>query len=305
MLDALSAFATVVQTGSFQSAARHLNLSPATLTRRIQTLEQTVGSPLLYRSNRGIELTPAGHSLYDNSADSVRHLRQQLRRFQTDGERLEGRIRLLAPVNLTQSWMQPILADFMQQHPDIRLSLWLNNSLERIADRQADLAIRVGKMPDSRLRQKRLGLIQTILVAPPAVAEQLSDATGPDALQAFPIVAALSESQLELQHRRTQQRADIRIEPTFYCNDLVTSIAMLSDLNGVMLCPATEVSEALRSGQLKRVLPDWVGESRPVYGVWNEQNLLLPPVRALLDHLAQAFSGIPVMQGEVSALRTD
>jgi len=299
MLDALAAFVTLVEAGSFQTAAHRLGVSPATLTRRIQSLERQVGSPLLYRSNRGVELTPAGHSLYDTSAGSITLLNQQLKHFQSDSDRLQGHVRVLAPVNLTQSLLQPLLADFMRQHRQIRLSLWVNNSLERITDRQADLAIRVGKLSDSGLRHKRLGVIRTCLVAPPTVGDQLADATSPRALQDFPVIATLSETQLELIHQPSGRRVEQRVEPAFYCNDLATSVAMLSDVSGIMLCPVTEVREVLDSGHLVRVLPDWEGESRPIYGVWNEQNLLLPRVRALLDFLVDAFAANPTTQGIV------
>ncbi len=297
MLDSISLFVSVVRQGSFSAAAKQHGLSAATLTRRIQKLEEQLNVALLSRSSQGIRLTQPGQRLFDASVLQINDLQQQINHFQADTSHEQGRIHLLAPVNLTQTILQPILGRFISRFPSIQLSMLLSNQLDHLASSRADLAIRTGAMPNANLRQRKLGKVSTILVAPPEVAKTIASDANPEVLLQLPLVSAMSENRLKLYAVHSSNMLEFSIEPRFYANDLQVALAMLDACQGVMLCPVSELITHLEQGKLVRILPDWRGETRPIYAVWNEQNILLPRTRALLEFLVEELSPIPELQG--------
>ncbi|WP_432698409.1 LysR family transcriptional regulator [Marinobacterium sp. YM272] len=292
MLDDLSLFVRVVQEGSFLAAARAEDLSTATLTRRIQNLEARFNCQLLNRSARGISLTPIGERLYESTVVQVESLQNEVGRLHTDTLGHRGRIRLIAPINLTHHIVQPLLQTFLSENPGIQLSVLLSNQAESLAERQADLALRFGKQADSGLRQKFVGEFPSVLVATPEVALALEGQSELQALLAFPCIAALEERYLVLQNRLTGARSNLPIEPHFHCNDLDVAIATLESNGGFMHCPYLLIREQLASGRLVRVMPDWEGENRRLYVVWNSRNLLMPRTQLLLDFLVEQVGAI-------------
>ncbi|SEG28958.1 LysR family transcriptional regulator [Marinobacterium lutimaris] len=292
MLDDLSLFVRVVQEGSFLAAARAAELSTATLTRRIQNLETRFNCQLLNRSARGVSLTPIGQRLYESTVAQVESLQTEVGRLHTDTADHRGRIRLIAPINLTHHIVQPLLQTFLSENPGIQLSILLSNDVENLAERQADLALRFGNQIDSGLRQKFVGEFPSVLVATPEVARALNGAADMQALLAYPCIASLEERYLVLQNRQTGARSNLAIEPHFHCNDLDVAIATLESNGGFMHCPYLLVREHLASGRLIRIMPEWEGENRRLYMVWNSRNLLMPRTQLLLNFLVEQVGAI-------------
>lgn len=290
MLDDLSLFVRVVQEGSFLAAARAAELSTATLTRRIQNLEAQFNCQLLNRSARGVSLTPIGHRLYESTVAQVESLQAEVGRLHTDTLDHRGRIRLIAPINLTHRMVQPLLQTYQSDNPGIQLSVLLSNQIESLAERQADLALRFGEAGDSGLRQKFIADFPTILVATPEVAARLVNEDELEALLNYPCIAGLDERHIKLLNRDSGARRTLSLDPHFYCNDLDVAIATLETNGGFMLCPYMLAREALEEGRLKWVFPEWEGEKRRLYALWNSRNLLLPRTQLLLDFLVKQIA---------------
>lgn len=291
MLDDLSLFVRVVQEGSFLAAARVEGLSTATLTRRIQNLESRFNCQLLNRSARGVSLTPIGQRLYESTVAQIESLQGEVERLHTDTLDQRGRIRLMAPINLTHRVLQPLLQRFLSDNPGIQLSVMLSNHIESLAEHQGDLALRFGTQADSGLRQKFIAAFPTILAATPDVAAALSGEEDPAALLEFPCIAALEQRQLLLHNSLAGTSRTLTIEPHFYCNDLDVAIATVESNGGYIHCPFMMLRDQLADGRLVRVLPRWQGEKRRLYAIWNSRNLLLPRTQLLLDFLVEQIGG--------------
>ena len=168
MFDDLALFVSIVDHGSLQAAARHANLPAATLTRRLQKLEATLGCQLLLRSARSLKPTPEGLLYYEQCRPLLTALTQATATLDDDLNQIKGTLRVLAPLNLSRGLLGPAYASFMAAWPEIRLELSLSNRNEDVWRHGADLAIRVGPQDDPKLRQRRLGVIGIVLVASPA-----------------------------------------------------------------------------------------------------------------------------------------
>ncbi|MCW4630341.1 MULTISPECIES: LysR family transcriptional regulator [Marinomonas] len=161
MLDDLKIFITAANKNSLTAAAQHLDMTIATVSRRISALEQKLGCELLHRSTKGLTLTPIGESYYQECAEFIDALDQRISNLDQTLNSLKGDLKILAPVNLGSGPLDEFWRDFVQQHPEIELNIELSNTVQDIRDTRADIALRSGQQPSSSLIQKRIGHIES------------------------------------------------------------------------------------------------------------------------------------------------
>lgn len=287
MLDDLSLFISIVESGSLGAAAEKEGLPSATVTRRLQALERDLGYQLLVRSARRMQLTSEGQLYYEQCRPLIHALRQAARRLDDVFGAISGNIRILAPTNLacgplTQAW-----SGFMQKHPAVTLELELSNTLQDLVGKGADLAIRVGALNDSALVQRRLGESKIVLVAAPSYLEKAGCPRGAEALMQHELIVAEPLRQWKL--RKPQENAEmvIRPQPRFRVDEMRLAVSMAEAGIGILLCPEIQCRASIESGRLVTLLPDWMPAPRQIYAVWPQQQYMPARVRALLDYLVE------------------
>ena len=278
MFDDLALFVSIVDHGSLQAAARHANLPAATLTRRLQKLEATLGCQLLLRSARSLKPTPEGLLYYEQCRPLLTALTQATATLDDDLNQIKGTLRVLAPLNLSRGLLGPAYASFMAAWPEIRLELSLSNRNEDVWRHGADLAIRVGQQDDPKLRQRRLGVIGIVLVASPAYLAERGAPAHPHDLETHRLLVASPISTWR-----------------FTSPDVELAASLAEAGQGLLYCPRTLCHAALEAGRLVRVLPEWRTPQRTIYAVWPQQQLPRK-VRALLEHLAEFAAANPLLQ---------
>jgi len=204
-----------------------------------------------------------------------------------------GALRVSAPLNLAQ--LGPIGESFLARYPEVQLEIVCNDRLVDLIAESFDLAVRVGRLADSTLIARPLGMMRNLLVASPSLLEQRGVPSAPERLPDWPCiafggVAERASWELEGGGGRT---LTIRIAPRFIVNDFdVLQSAAVSGL-GIALLPAQRCVEDLRSGQLRRVLPEWSSIVRPLQAVYPSGRHLSAKMTAFLDHLSASFSPPP------------
>lgn len=187
----LDVFHAVAEEGSLAAAARRLGLSHPTVGRRLDALEQRLGTPLVHRGAAGIELTPLGHSIQDN----VRRMgleAEAIRRLADGGEQsLAGVIAVTAPDGIGVTVVPPLLAELRARHPDLCVNLDISSRQANLARREADIAVRYGRPGDqASLIARRVASLGLGFYAAPGYLdtrgrpERIADLTGHDAITA-------------------------------------------------------------------------------------------------------------------------
>lgn len=297
MLDDLALFVSIVDHGSLQAAARHANLPPATLTRRLQKLEAALGCQLLLRSARSLKPTPEGLLYYEQCRPLLTALAQTTATLDDDLNQVKGTLRVLAPLNLSRRVLAPAYASFMAAWPEIRLELSLSNRNEDVWRHGADLAIRVGEQEDLKLRQRRLGTIGIVLVASPAYVAAQGMPTHPRELESHRLLVSSPISTWRFTSPDGEETIEMQPQGQCDLNDVELAVTMAEAGLGVLYCPRTLSHEALEAGRLVRVLPNWRTPQRPLYAVWPQQQLPRK-VRTLLEHLAEFAAATPLLQDD-------
>ncbi|QEQ97539.1 LysR family transcriptional regulator [Neptunomonas concharum] len=285
MLDDIALFIHIVQKQGLAPTAKALDIPAATVTRRLQKLENTLRCQLIHRSARNFSLTPEGEVYFRAYSHLVDQFEQTKRQLHDDMHGMSGALKVMAPVNLTSGFMRPMWSDFIRNHPHIQLELSLSNQLEDYLASKADLAIRVGPQPDSNLYQKHLGVIKTLLVAAPRYLQQNNPPTMIDELNNHRLIGTKPIMNWELSSEATDQV--ITYHPSFstLVNDVNLATQFACEGLGISLLPETEIRDLLNSGRLIHILPKWRGRNRDVIAVWHGGKLMNVRAKRLLDFI--------------------
>src|SRR4051812_18334857 len=170
-LKPLAIFAEVVDAGSMSAAARRLGMSPSAVSQAIRALEAHGGVTLLHRSTRKLALTEAGERYYPHCQRLLEAARAAAQSLQQARDAPTGELRVAAPVGFANH-VAPALAPLLDEAPQLRLRLLVDDAMIDLIDARIDVAIRVGRLADSHWVARRLCEFEMILCASPAYLER-------------------------------------------------------------------------------------------------------------------------------------
>jgi len=158
--DDIRFFLAVARAGSLSGAAKVLEVNHSTVSRRIATLEKNHGVRLFNRVRDGYEMSDAAYSIYEQALAVETQNQQISRALFAQDSRLSGPINLTMPHDIFEHCLAPHLAQFAQQHPDIKLNLLVTKQVRNLASLEADLAIRLTPKPPEYLVGKKVAQLQ-------------------------------------------------------------------------------------------------------------------------------------------------
>lgn len=297
MLDigSMVVFARVVEAGGFSAAARRLDLSKSAVSKQISRLEARLGVRLLNRSTRRISLTEAGRVYYEGCQRTIEAAESAESALGGLTERPSGHLRVSAPMSFGIGHVAPLLGDFLRRYPDITMDLELNDRQVDLIAEGFDLAIRIGELPDSSLVARRLAPSLLLLCAAPSYLERQGIPEQPEDLSDHRCLI-YSYGALGNRWRFRGPEADRRVKiagPLAVNNGEVLAQAAVDGL-GIVALPSFIVCDALRSGRLVPVLPDWhLAERAAVHAVYPAARHLSPKIRAFVDFLVEVIGPTP------------
>jgi DNA-binding transcriptional LysR family regulator len=153
---ALRDFLAVADTGSLSAAARQLRVSQPTLSRRMAALEERLGVELFQRTSRGLELSETGEAILGPARQMEREARGIEVAATGSSRALSGPVRITASEGLAIDWLTPELARFQAEHPDIEIRFLIRNTNLNLLQREADIAVRLGRPRQADLLVRRV-----------------------------------------------------------------------------------------------------------------------------------------------------
>ena len=291
----LEAFVTVVDAGSFSAAAERLQLAKSAVSRRISELESRLGIQLLNRTTRRLSLTEAGESFHLQASRILADLEEaELSTSQKRGK-LQGRLRLAAPLSFGLQHLMPALNEFLQAHPEIELDLDLNDRQVNLVEEGFDMAVRIGRLEDSTLIARKIGTIRSVTCASPDYLQRAGRPADPAALRQY---QGLEYTNLPKPLRWRYIGPDgSEVTPKVPCrlranNGEALMAAALQGL-GIVRLPSFLVNEVVLAKQLEPILTSWQGNDEGMYAVYPPGRYLSHRVRLFTDFLAGRFGDTP------------
>jgi DNA-binding transcriptional LysR family regulator len=290
-LQDLELFRLVVKTGSLTAAGRHLGLSPATMTLRIQAMETFYGVKLLKRTTRNLSPTNEGQLLFENSKRVLEEMDALDAAIKQGGKDIRGAISLTAPTDLGRQYVGGLIDEFIAAHPNVQVKLVLTDRVLDFVESGADIAIRYGNLPDSSLITRRLGFDRLIPCCSPAYAAAHGVPTHPSDLQKHNCLVFLRASSPLDAWRFTEDGNPLVV--TVYgnrqTNDGVTLRAWALQGLGIALKSVLEIAEDLKEGRLIALLDAYTQETQGLHLLTESGRNLPQRVRVFIDFATRYF----------------
>ncbi|WP_216638468.1 LysR family transcriptional regulator [Endozoicomonas arenosclerae] len=288
-LNDMLVFATVVEQGSFTSAAEVLGTPKSNISRKITRLEQYLGVRLLERSTRTQNLTEVGRQYYRYCQRIKEEVISAETAVETLLEKPQGRLRLCVSVGVGQALLTPLLTIFCQQYPEIELDITLANRRVDIIEEGFDLVIRVGELSDSGLIAKKLLEITLSLYASPEYQNKEINQPG-DLLEHPLLLMSAKERKPVWSLISGGSEVKLAFKPLVRADDFLVLKQLSSNGVGITELPDYMATDLLESGQLIRVLESWQFEPVNLYAIYPSHRGATPKVRAMVDYLSQALA---------------
>lgn len=281
-LDAMQVLLAVVDAGSLSAGSRALKAPLPSVSRKVAELERHLGTRLLIRTSRNIQLTDAGRDYVDAARQIIGQLKDAELRASGEYDRPRGELTITAMIEFGRLVVMPLAAEFLAEHPEITLNLLAVDRLVQLVDERVDIGVRLGVLADSSLYAVKVGEVSFVTCASPAYLERKGRPASPDDLAGHDAVnfQALTDAWTYTRDGETlEAQPNIRLQANTASAVLAAAVAGV----GLARLPNFQVAEEVRSGALVPILGDYGGRMTPVHLVYVRQGLLPLKVRAFLD----------------------
>jgi DNA-binding transcriptional LysR family regulator len=291
LLGSIELFCLAGELGSFTAAASAAGVTPAAVSRSVGRLEERMGVRLFVRTTRQIRLTDVGRAYCEQGRQALTQLVEAERMATGQQQRPVGTLRISVPTTYAHYRLLPLLPEFRERHPEVRMDVHVSNRNVDFSDEGFDLAIRVRPPADSTLIVRHLEDAELVLVATPGyLARRGTPATLADLAQHECIQFDLPSSGRRIPWLFRDQGEDIDLVGDggyVLSDDVLGGVTLARHGAGLFQTYRFIVEEDLREGSLVSVLDALGGRSRP-YSLLYPHNRHVPlRVRSFIDFLVQ------------------
>jgi DNA-binding transcriptional LysR family regulator len=289
-LRAMETFVRIVERGSLTAAADVLDTSLPSVVRALAALEAKLDVRLLNRTTRRIALTDEGREYYERCRRVLAEVDEAEAALSARRAAPKGRLRVTAPVMLGRLHVAPLANEFLARHAALQLELVLLDRVVDLLEEGVDVAVRIGRLPDSSLVAVPVGHTRRVLCASPAYLKRAGAPKSPADLARHRFVSFTGLASAQ------------EGKPVLASNQIDVALdACLAGVGiGEFLC--YQVQALLAAGKLKRVRTDPEPTALPIQVVYPHARLLSTNLRAFVDwtvpRLRRRLAQAPRDQGE-------
>ncbi|ABZ77203.1 transcriptional regulator, LysR family [Shewanella halifaxensis HAW-EB4] len=262
---------TIASHRTLADAARTLNITPPSVTLRLQHIERKLSIKLIQRPSRIVSLTEEGQLLLDKGLPILRELDELQEQLDELKEHVCGKLRVLAPLGFGNDYIAPLLGEYKVSHPQLDIELELSDNPNWSSHHKWDIIIYIGALNDSSLKMITLAPNQRFICASPEYLKQMGTPRAPQELLKHRCIALRENNEdvtlwsfSKLSHdkqandRFTDDKLEmVRITPTLASNEgRVIKDWAIAGL-GIIMRSEWDVQPQINSGELVRLLPDY------------------------------------------------
>ena len=291
-LAAMHTLVAAVDAGSLSAASRTLNTPLPTVSRRVSDLEAHLGAQLLVRTSRKLILTEAGEAfvaaarrLLDDLADAERAASGEYRAPR-------GELLVTAPIMFGKLHVAPIIHAFLAAYPEVTVRLVLSDQVIDLVEAHVDVAVRIGRLPDSDLIARQVGHVRWLICASPAYLARRGEPVTPEALADHDCIAFEGvQSYRNWTIGSGAAARSIAIRPRFSVNTADAVIEAAAAGLGIARVMSYQAATAISVGRVATVLHGLSIDPIPVNLVHPSQRVQPLKRRAFLDFVVPRLTG--------------
>lgn len=284
-------FIRVVDLGSFSRAATEFGIGQPAATKMVAALEARLGARLLHRSTQGVSPTEIGALYYEKCRLIAHHVEEAESVAALMQSQLQGGLRITTSVAFGRRVLVPLLMEFMRLNPKLQVELNVEDRYVDLVAQGVDVAVRMGRLADSTLGARYLGVNPWVLVAAPAYLDAHGTPAAPPDLAAHD---ALVYSSVQGDARWQFTGADgtvlaVPVRGPLRSNNLSALLAAARGGLGLAALPRYVAHESLRAGAVVPLLPGWSLPSQEMHAVYPSPRMVPAKVSGFVAWLQGRF----------------
>lgn len=292
-IQALRLFVRVVDLGSFSKAAAEIGVGQPAATKQVAQLEQQLGSRLLHRSTHGVSPTEVGQLYYDRCRLILHHVEEAESVASLLQSQLSGVLRITSSVAFGRRVLAPLVMRFMRANPALRVELSFDDRYVNLVEQGMDLAVRMGRLADSTLGARHLGMNPWVIVASPNYLTARKVPTQPDQLTSHDVLiysTVQGDARWPLSGP-SGRTVSVPVSGRLRSNSLSTLLDAARDGMGVAALPRYVAQESIDAGLVTPVLQQWSLPAQEVHAVYPSPRLVPAKVTEFITWLQGQFEG--------------
>lgn len=292
-LAAMQTFVRVAESGSFTAVADQLNVARSAVTRQIAALEAHLGVKLIARSTRRLSLTSAGAMYIEQCRDILDRIDEAEGNLAGERQTLRGEIRASVPMTFGLRHLTPLILEFSQSHPEIRIDLDFNDRRVNLIEEGMDFALRITERLPETTVARRLAACRFVVLAAPAYLQHHGEPGHPDELAQHACLAysLASRSSWHFIVDGVRHSVDIRGPITANNGNALLDAALQG--MGIAYQPTFIAADAIRQGRLVPILKRFRTPVLEMHAVFPGTRFVPQRVRAFVDFLASRLGPEP------------
>lgn len=294
-LESLRVFCQVVELNSFSRAAEQLELSNASITNHISSLERHFGVRLLNRTTRKLSLTDDGHSCYQRAQRLLGDMTELEDALQGTRATPQGVLRVDVPTVVSRIYLAPALARFTEQYPDLTVRMNVSDRMVDVVEGRGDVWIRIGELKDSSMVARRIYQTTNLCCASPDYLARHGTPQMPQELARFRCLSFIHPNtgqNVPWTFSKGKQQLDWNPQTRISINHAESLIHAATSGAGIIQLLSLSLNPHIRTGQLTPLLADWSTPGPPVSVVYHRSHQLSAKVRAFVDFVTTLFAEI-------------
>ena len=294
-LTGMAVFAKVVELRGFSSAAQQLGITKSAVSKKIASLERSLGVTLLRRTTRALSLTEAGRVFYQHATDTSRLAEHARRSVLQLSETPRGTLRVTSAAAFGKFCLAPLFPKFFLRYPEVRIHLSMNDRLVDLAEEGFDVAIRLTrKLPEGVIARKLMPVEYVMCAASSYLRRASTPRTPNDLVKHNCLYFGHGDAENRWVFEGPRGRQTVKIGGNLVVNNVeVVRDAVLAG-SGIGLLSTFAISRELRAKKLKVLLPEWKVQGTygtAVHAVWLPHRYMPSKLRVFLDYLVEQLPG--------------
>lgn len=285
----MSLLIAVTENGSLSATSRALNVPLATVSRKISDLESYLGTRLLTRTTRKLALTDAGISYVAASRRILEQVEEAEREAAGELMAPRGELVITAPVMFGRVHVMPVVAAFLEAHEQINIRLVLTDRNADLVSDHVDLAVRIGKLPDSSMIATRLGVMRMVTCASSTLLAKCGVPRTPEDLREYPCVTIdgpMPTPSWQYRQPKTGAAINVRVHPRLTVTTPEAAANAARHDIGIVRLLQYQLAEGLKQGSMELILEEFEPPAAPVHFVHVSRKNMPLKIRCFLDYAA-------------------
>lgn len=283
-LDGLKTVVAVVETSSFTAASERLGLSKALVSKYVGEVESNLGIRLFNRTTRQLALTEAGRRYYQESVALLEQYSALVDKVTGEQTKPQGLLRVSAPVTFGEMILAPLLPKFLRLYPDLKIELVLTNSAIDMLEEGIDVRLRIGGVDDSNMIARHLKTFPLILSASPSYIQQYGLPKTPQQVTQHQCIIdsnfRMGKQWPTLSPEGKAETIHVKSIAAVNSPQAVREIAIAG--GGVAMTPDFIVEDAIKSGRLIPILPDYTTLEFGLFAIYPHRKYVAKKVRCFI-----------------------